>query len=307
MEELSGLNIMVTGGSGFLGSHLTDRLVLAGARVHAVSRVPRLSNDTVHWWQGSFEDIDSARNLIDAIHPDIIFHLGGHVTAAPGFEHVLPTLQSLLLSTVYLLIAGSERKCRRIVLTGSLTEPDGGIANEISGSPYAVAKWASNAYARMFNSLYQTPVVVVRPFMTYGPRQAKEKIVPYVISSLLRGEAPKLASGKWQADWIYVRDVIDGLLAAALKPRVEGSIVDLGSGTLVSVRDIVNHIIDLTHAHILPIFGALPDRPMEHARVADIIFAQRTLDWKPRVSLAEGLKETVDWYRHEMVKSPVTT
>lgn len=302
MEELSGLKIMVTGGTGFLGSHLTHRLVEAGARVHAISRMPRQSDNTVSWWQGSFEDSDGTRKLIDAIHPDIIFHLGGHVTAAPGIEHVLPTLQSLSLSTVNLLIVGTERGCKRIVLTGSLTEPVGGISGEIPGSPYAAAKWASNAYARMFNGLYQTPVVVVRPFMTYGPGQAKEKIITYVISSFLRGEAPKLSSGKWQADWIYVRDVIDGLLAAAVSPGVEGRIVDLGSGRLVSIKDIVDHIVDLTQPRVAPDYGALSDRPMEQTRVAEMHLTQHILDWTPRVSLVEGLTETVEWYRHELLQ-----
>lgn len=303
MEKLSGLKVMVTGATGFLGSHLTHRLVEMDARVHAISRIPRQSDDTVCWWQGSFEDIDGTRKLLDTIDPDIIFHLGGHVTAAPGIEHVLPTLRSLFVSTANLLVVGTERGCQRIVLTGSLTEPIGGTWDEIPGSPYAAAKWASNAYARMFNGLYQTPVTVVRPFMTYGPGQAKEKIIPYVISSFLRGEAPKLSSGKWLADWIHVRDVIDGLLAAAMSPGVEGRTLDLGSGRLASIKDIVDHIIDFTQPSVEPEFGALPDRPMEQTRVADIHTTQRILGWKLRVSLAEGLKETVEWYRHRGVKS----
>src|SRR5262245_45538890 len=221
-QQLSGQRILVTGASGFLGSHLCRRLGETGAEVNAVSRVFRTSQDSsLRWWQGDMAEIATASGLLRAVRPEVIFHLSGLSTASPDRELVWPTLQSLLISTVNLLTVSAEIGCRRLVLLGSLTEPTPGPGEVVPGSPYAAAKWASSAYGRMFHRLYKTPVVIVRPFMTYGPGQDTGKLIPYVILSLLKEEAPKLSSGQWQADWIYVDDVIDGLLAAAQSPALE--------------------------------------------------------------------------------------
>ena len=289
--------ILITGGSGFLGSHLCRRFLHHDAEVHAVSRGKRNSDPAgLRWWQGDMADVGSVRRILYQIKPDVIFHLSGLTTAVPDRELVLPMLHSLLVSTVNLLVVAAEIRCRRVVLAGSLNEPQPGHWETAPDSPYAAAKWASSAYGRMFFKLYQTPVVTVRVFMTYGPRQDMRKLIPYVTVSLLRGEAPRISSGRWEADWIYIDDVIDGFVLAAHAPDVEGSTIDLGSGTLVSVRTIVQHLFDLTGSKIDPLFGALSDRPFEQARLADITQAQATLGWKPKTSLREGLERTISWY-----------
>ena len=300
LEQLSGQKMLVTGASGFLGSHLRSRLCTSGLEVHAISRTRRSSDESyLHWWQGDFEDIATVQRLLHVIKPDVIFHLSGQVTAAPDLQLVLPTLHSLLVSTVNLLTVATDIGCRRIVLAGSLTEPEPGHTDAAPGSPYAAAKWASSTYGRMFHALYRTPVVITRPFMTYGPRQDRRKFIPYIMLSLLQGEAPKLSSGQWQTDWIYVDDVVDGLLAAAQVPDVEGCSIDLGSGTLVSMRAVVQHIVDLVGSRAEPLFGALPDRPLEPVRIADTASAYALMGWKPTTPLEEGLKRTLDWYKRQ--------
>ena len=239
---------------------------------------------------------NAARNLIHSLKPDVIFHLAGLTSASPGLEMVLPTMQSLLVSTVNVLTAASESGCRRLVLAASMREPSPSDGETVPSSPYAAAKFACSAYGRMFSKIYGLPVVLIRPFMTYGPKQSVSKLVPYVTLSLLRGESPKLGSGQSQADWIYIDDVIDGLLAAAVTPGVEGSSIDLGSGSLVSIRSVVERIVSLVGARIEPSFGSLPDRPMEEARVADVDGAFTLLGWKAVTPLEEGLKRTVKWY-----------
>lgn len=301
LDQVSGQRILITGASGFLGSHLCDRLCKNGAEVHAVSREQRTADpSSVQWWQGNMEDIEVVQNLFHTIKPEVIFHLSGHVTGAADWELVLPTFQSLLISTVNLLTVAAEVGCSRIVLIASLEEPQAGHTDAAPASPYAAAKWASGAYARMFHKLYQTPVVLVRPFMTYGPRQNVRKIIPSVILSLLQKQAPKVASGQRQVDWIYVDDVIAGLLAAALVPGVEGYTFDLGSGTLVSIRAVVQQLTDLISPQVEPLFGALPDRPLEQVRVADIAHTYAKLSWQPVTSLEKGLEHTVDWYRRQL-------
>jgi UDP-glucose 4-epimerase len=294
----TGRKVLVTGASGFLGSHLTRRLLEQRVEVHAVSRRQRTTDSTSpRWWQADTADVAVARDLIGTVRPDLIYHFAGLSTAVPDLELVLPTLNSLLVSTVNILTAATETSRCRVVLAASLTEPQAGDAHPMPGSPYAAAKWASGGYARMFHQLYQLPVVMVRPFMTYGPGQDHRKIIPYLVLSLLRGEAPKLSSGYQQFDWIYIDDVVRGLLAAGDAPSVEGCTIDLGSGTLASVRTVAQKLTELMQPRSKPIFGALPDRPLERTRVADIAYAYAKLDWQPEISLDTGLTRTVAWYR----------
>jgi nucleoside-diphosphate-sugar epimerase len=198
---------------------------------------------------------------------------------------------------VNLLLALTELGRGKIVLAGSLEEPveEG---TEVCSSPYAASKWAARSYARMFHALYGTPVVNTRIFMVFGPgRQPITRLVPYVISSLLSGEAPKLTSGERKVDWIYIDDVIEGLLACARSQDVLGGTVDLGSGCLTEVRTVALLIAQLMGTEIRPEFGALADRQMEQVRVADVRRTYDQLGWQPRTSLETGLRTTIAWFR----------
>jgi nucleoside-diphosphate-sugar epimerase len=288
--------VLVTGATGFIGTPLCSRLVENGANVYALSRsIQESTSRDLHWIQADLADISSVRQILDQVRPDIIFHFSGLATAATDLELVIPTFQSLLASTVYLLVSAANFGCCRFVLPGSLTEPAVGHFNP--GSPYGAAKWASSIYGRMFFDLYDMPVVNVRPFMTYGPGQSLGKLVPYVTLSALRGESPNLSSGEWKADWIYVDDVVAGFLAAGATPGVDGLTIDLGSGELTAIALVVQKIIDLTGHKVKPVFGAQPDRPFEQIRVADTKQAYATLAWQPTVSLTEGLERTISWLR----------
>jgi UDP-glucose 4-epimerase len=153
----------------------------------------------------------------------------------------------------------------------------------------------------MFHALFRVPVVTARIFMTYGPGQRDlTKLVPYVIVSLLQGQAPRLTSGGRLVDWIHVDDVVDGLVALALAPAVERRTIDLGSGALVSIRAVVEHLVTLTGSPLEPLFGAVPDRALELTRAADTTAAYARLSWKPAISLADGLARTVDWHRRQL-------
>ena len=261
--SLRATRALVTGARGFLGSHLCRRLLAEKAEVHAVSRVRcQGGEDSVHWWQCDVVDAVAVQDLISRVKPDVVFHFGGVVTAAPDVQLVAPTFHSLLTSTINLLTAVTDVGRGRVVLAASLEEPTAGTADTlVPGSPYGAAKLAAGAYARMFVKLYGTPVVSLRPFMAYGPGQNATKIIPYTILSLLRGEAPQLSSGDRALDWVYVDDVIDAFLLAAWRPGVEGRTLDLGWGTTVRIRDLVDRVVRLVDPSITPRYGAQPDRP----------------------------------------------
>ena len=303
-SQLARHKILVTGASGFIGSHLCRRLSNCGAEVHGVSRkIPIKDERYLRWWQGDLADIQMVRNLLTSVKPEVIFHLASHVAGSRSLELVLPTFSSNLMSVINLLTVATEIGCKRIILTGSLEEPDLCNSETIPSSPYAAAKWASSAYARMFHALYQTPVIIARLFMVYGPgQQDLNKLVPYEILSLLRKEVPKLSSGKREVDWIYVEDVVEGLIAIAQASNGEGSTVDLGSGSLVPVRTVVQIIAGMVDSEAVPDFGATPDRLMEQVRVADTERTYSVIGWKPTTSLEKGLEATVVWYRDQLRK-----
>lgn len=296
--SLAGRRVLVTGASGFLGTHICSRLSAGGAIVHATSRQPRpTGSDGVAYRQADVADIAVARELLASVRPDIVYHLAGAVGASPALPLVLPTYHSLLTSTVNLLVAATEQGCARVVLTGSLTEPAPIGPEPVPRSPYAAAKTMGVAYGQMFHALYRTPVVILRPFMTYGPAQASTKLIPSTILALLSGKAPQLSSGEVRADFVYVDDVADAFLAAAVTPGIEGASFDLGCGTLISIRHVVEQLARLTGSTAMPQFGALPDRPGENEIAAKTAPAAWGLNWVARTPLEEGLERTIAWYR----------
>ena len=297
-NRLSGEKVVVTGASGFIGMHLCRRLCKAGAEVHAISRTKHPKNaDGLRWWQGDLAELETVQELLATIKPGLIFHLASLVAGARDLDLVIPMLRNNFLTTLNLLTVATDLGCRRLILAGSLEEPEIEDPEAIPCSPYAAAKWASSAYARMFHALYQLPVIMVRIFMVYGPAQQDlRKLIPYVILSLLRGEAPKLSSGQRQVDWIFVEDVVEGFLATAQATGVEGKTIDIGSGTLVSIRTLVEQLVRLINPQIEPLFGAIAERPLERVRMADLMRSHTLIGWKPTTPLEEGLKRTVDWY-----------
>lgn len=290
--------VMVTGASGFIGACLSDVLAQGGARVIGVSRRRRSSDsENMSWVQADLSDYESVENCIQSTSPQIIFHLASEVTGSRDLPQVIPTLQSNLVSTVNLLRAATEAGCSRIVLAGSLEEPAPGDPDPTPCSPYAAAKWAASGYARMFHALYQTPVVTARIFMVYGPGQNDtRKLVPYVCLATCRGERPRLSSGQRPVDWVYVDDVVEGLLRMGVHAGIQGKTIDLGSGELATVERVATAITAFASHPLEPLFGALPDRAMEQIRAADVEATRQALDWSPKTPLREGLHKTFLWY-----------
>lgn len=300
--RLAGARVLVTGASGFIGGPLCRRLAELGARVHGTSRGSELPPEVFHGRsRGDLADADFTLRLVDEVQPDVLFHLASHVTGSREPEVVLPTFRGNLASTVNVLLAAREAGCRRVVMAGSMEEPEPRSPGEPVApppSPYAAAKWGASAYARMFHALYGLPVVTARLFMVYGPGQRDlRKLVPYVILSLLRGERASLSSGRRDVDWIYVDDVVEGLVALATASGVEGDHLDLGSGELVTVREVAEHLARLAGVAEEELgIGELPDRPLEEVRRANPERTRERTGWAPAVPLPEGLRRTFAWY-----------
>lgn len=291
--------MIVTGARGFLGSHLVRRLVAEGVEVHAVSRRPWPGSvEGFRTWSVDLREPDECRQLIQAVGPSTIFHLASHVAGGRDVALVSTTLADNLMSSVNLMAAVTDHKDVRIVLAGSMEEPHPAEKMTTPSSPYAASKWAATAYARMFHELWGVPTVVLRIAMAYGPGQPDErKLVPYVITRLLAGESPALSSGDREIDWVFVDDLIDSFLAAAVVPRAAGGIFDIGSGAPVSIRHTAQLIQEIIGTDVPLRFGAQQDRLLDSARIAVPFDAAATLGWIPQIGLRDGLSRTVEWYR----------
>lgn len=289
---------LVTGGAGFIGTRLCARLAAEGFVVHSASRRQVADAGPVRHSRCDLADFESTARLLDSVRPDYVFHLASHVQGAPDLKHVLPAFRDNLQTTVNLLTAVAERGCRRFVMTGSFMEPSAGAGDPVPTSPYAAAKSASGLFLRMFEAIHRVPISTARVYMVYGPgQQDLTKLVPYVILSLLRGESPRISSGRRLVDWVFVDDVVEGLLRIALSEHALGRTVEIGTGSVISTADIVALIHRLVGSSAMPLIGALPDRPLEVTGAARIEETLRVIGWTPGVSLEEGLKRTIDFYR----------
>jgi nucleoside-diphosphate-sugar epimerase len=303
ITSLSGRRLLVTGATGFIGARICRSALDAGAIVHAVSRTPHDNDGDLRWEQGDLTEEAVARELVRRVEPDVVLHLASEVSGGRDLGLVLPMLRGNLLAAVNLMVACAEAGRPRVVLAGSMEEPDLGDANAVAQSPYAVAKWGQLAYARHFQALHELPVVHLRVFMVYGPGQLDlRKLVPYVTVSLLRGHAPKLTSGGRAVDWIFVDDVVDAFLRAAVAPEAAGGSFDVGSGELVTARSLVERLAEVVGGDAAPEFGAIADRPLERIRAADPSAAAAALGWRPRIALDDGLAQTVAFYRSWLSK-----
>jgi nucleoside-diphosphate-sugar epimerase len=288
--------VLVTGGSGFIGGHLAASLLAAGDDVYAASRAPRADGE-LEWVAVDLSDAAAVAGVFAYVEPDVVYHLAGYVSGARSLDAVAPSVRDTIVASVNVLVE-STRAGARVVLAGSMEEPDSDDA--VPASPYAAAKATVAAHAAMLNRLHGLAVVTLRLFMVYGPGQHdRSKLVPYVITSLLAGRRPELSSGARPVDWVYVDDVVEALLEAGRREGLGGETFDVGSGKLVTVRELVERLVAATDSDVEPDFGALPDRPNEVVRVAELDATRRVLGWAPRVELDEGLRRTVEWYRSD--------
>jgi nucleoside-diphosphate-sugar epimerase len=290
---------LVTGASGFIGNSLCSMLLESGATVHGTSRRNVAFNcERFRHFSVDLADSSEVDELFAESRPQYVIHLASCVTGRREIDWVRETMRANLLTTVNVLVASESSGVSKTVLAGSLEEPDSLTATAVPASPYAAAKWASAAYARMMHALYDTRVSVARIFMVYGPgQQDLKKLVPYVCLSAAEGKAPKLMSGDRPVDWIFIDDVIDGLIRMVFRGPDDGSYVDLGSGKLVTTGDVATRICEIASNGILPQFGALPDRAMEQVRKANADDTLAAINWTASTDLKSGLKRTYDWYK----------
>lgn len=304
--------ILITGGSGFIGSHLVRRLAEADADVHVFLRTSsdtrRLGDVSRGFTRHDADLTDPAtlRAAIRNIRPRTVFHCaswGGH----PGQTDAAAIFGTNLAGTFHLLSASEETGFDRFVHIGSSSEYGMKSAPMSEGDEpepvdaYGASKAGATLWCRAAAISRGLPVVTLRLFSPYGSWDDPARLIPTVAKAFLEGHSVKLASPAGARDFIHVDDVLEAILLAATVPTAAGEIINVGSGRQATSGEVVGILSRLIPGAPPPSWGAIPSRPGSSVWVADIGKARKILGWEPRVSLEEGLRRTVEWMRNETV------
>jgi UDP-glucose 4-epimerase len=300
-NSLNGQTVLITGAAGFYGQNLLSRLSGSGAHVVSVcrdlSKVSAIAQEQCKWVEADLADRAQTDELFRVTKPSIAFHLTSASLGGTEIANVRASIAGDLMPTLNILESAARSQVGRVVLPCSMEEPfpaiDADSELAIPETPYALSKLVCGLYGRFFRHAYDLPVVVVRCFLTYGPHQKPYKLIPYVIRSLQRGEAPKLSSGTRLIDWVYVDDLVSALIAAATVPQIPDRVLEIGTGELRTIREVVTIIRDLMGGPE-PVFGAVAARG--HERAARIGPALSLLNWTPKTSIESGLRRTIQFY-----------
>jgi nucleoside-diphosphate-sugar epimerase len=241
----------------------------------------------------------------------LVFHLASGADVGTDLSVLDGQIRVTQMAAIHVALACLELQVRRVVHVGSGKEYGSGPApfretQELAPvSPYAAAKAAATAFMRMFAASHGLPAVVVRPFLTYGPAQDANLLIPGLILHALEGRDFPMTAGEQLREFNYVDDIVAGLLCAGEAPGVEGLVFNVGCGEPRRVRDVVSLVLELMGNPICVEFGKLPYRAGETRQFyCENERARRLLGWRPRVPLEEGLGRTIAWYRHHGRETP---
>lgn len=303
------MRVFITGGTGFIGSHLVRRLVHEGCAVGALVRPGSdpwriedvLSKVTVI--PGDLTALDQAAGRIRSFRPDLIVHLAWQGAQAFHQQDDPAQVFDNLPGSLELVRLAGEMRCRRWIGLGTAMEygrlaaPQGEDAAPQPTSLYGAAKYGAGLLAERLCRAYGVPCTWLRLFYAYGPADDPARLIPSVIDTLLRGEKPALSPGEQQWDYLYISDLVEALYWVTTSPAAQG-VFNVGSGEARPIREIVETIRDLIDPSLPLGFGEVPYRPGQVMHLqADITKLRTATGWRPRTSLAEGLRRTVDWHR----------
>lgn len=316
-RELKGEKILVTGSGGFIGSHLTERLVKEGASVRALihynsrndwgllETLPPEVLKEIEIFMGDIQDPFSVRKAVKGT--DVVFHLAALI--AIPYSYVAPQsyVTTNVQGTLNVVQACLDEGVGKVVHT-STSETYGTALyapidekHPMQGqSPYSASKIGADKIAESYFLSFGLNVATIRPFNTYGPRQSARAVIPTIISQVLSGGPLKLGSLHPTRDLNFVADTVDGFIKVAQSGKSPGEVVNVGSGSEISIGDLAGKIMKIIGNEVEIITDDQRIRP-EKSEVGRLLCdnrkAKELAGWEPRVSLDEGLKRTIDWVR----------
>jgi dTDP-glucose 4,6-dehydratase len=310
--------VVVTGAGGFIGSALVERLVSDGAKVRAMLRytsrgqrgclddIPEAVEREVDITLGDVRDFDAVREVTRGAHA--IFHLAALVGIPYSYEHPQEVIDTNIMGTSNVLLAAKElATLERVVLTSTSEVYGSALRTPIdeqhplqAQSPYSATKIAADALGISFSRSFGMPVTIVRPFNAYGPRQSARAVIPTIISQALAGAALRLGTLETTRDFTFVEDTARGFVAVAASEAALGEVVNVGSGTEVTIGDVVGKVGEIVGRDLEVEVDDRRVRPekSEVSRLhADSSKALQLAGWRAEVPLDEGLSRTIEWIR----------
>ena len=304
--------VFVTGGAGFIGSHLVKRLIKEGADVTVLVRYQeKLDNirvspiwDNIKLLESDIRNSDISKR-INEIKPDVIFHLAAFNHVGRSFTNVQECFEANAWGTANLLEAYDDYE--RFVYTSTsevygLQETTPFVETMIPHpqSPYSVTKYTGELFALMKQRQKNLPISVIRPFNVFGPYQSPSAVIPDLIVKALNGERISTTKGEQTREFNFVENTIDGFLAIAEKKESIGQVINIGGGESceVSIADLVKKIVKYSGSKSEIGIGDIEYRPNEIWRMySNSEKAKKLLGWGPKTSFDDGLKKTIDWFK----------
>lgn len=306
--------VLVTGADGFIGSHLTEALLSAGYQVRALSYynsfndwgwLEGINNPDLEVVSGDVRDPDFCRHITRGC--SLVFHLAALI--AIPYSYVAPDsyVDTNIRGTLNMLQAARDCNVERIVVTSTsevygtaLYVPIDENHPRQPQSPYSATKIGADALAKSFYNAFELPVVIARPFNTYGPRQSARAIIPTIITQIAAGHREiKVGDLTPARDFNFVTDTAAGFIALATAPGIEGREINIATGREVTMEETLHTIARLMGADIEWVTDPERIRPSKsevRRLLGDNKLITSLTDWRPRVSLEEGLSKTIDWF-----------
>lgn len=312
--------VLVTGADGFIGSHLTERLIREGCRVRAfvyynafnswgwLDSLDKKTIKKIDAFSGDVRDHNSVRKAMKDM--DVVFHLAALIGIPFSYHAPDSYIDTNVKGTLNIIQAGMESGSKRILVTS--TSEVYGTARTVpimeghplqGQSPYSASKIGADKIAESFFKSFNAPITIVRPFNTYGPRQSARAVIPTIITQLLGGrKSIKLGSLEPTRDLNYVKDVCDGFVSIALSDKTIGEEVNIASGSEVSIGELARKIaqkidpkarITLDKSRVRPENSEVMQLLGDNGKITELT------DWRPRYDLDKGLDETIKWFRNK--------
>lgn len=318
MMELRGKNVLVTGADGFIGSHLAEALLDEGCKVRAfayynsfnswgwLDSLEKGKRDALDVFCGDIRDPNGVRQAMSGM--DVVFHLAALIAIPFSYHSPDSYVDTNIKGTLNVLQAARDSKCQKVLVTS--TSEVYGTARYVpidenhpfqGQSPYSASKIGADRIAESFWRSFGVPVAIVRPFNTFGPRQSARAVIPTIITQLLCGaEEIKLGSLQPTRDFNYVADTVAGFIAIAKSDGTVGEEINIATQREISIGELASELIRQIKPNARIVTDGARLRP-EKSEVERLLGANekihRLTGWRPKYAFADGIAETIDWFR----------
>lgn len=306
--------ILITGATGFIGSHLTHRLVEEGFTVGIIKRQNsdawRIKDilDKIKCYDVNLLDTMGIIKVVSDFNPDGIFHLATYYAVEHNLQEISLMIDTNVLGAINLLESSKETKVKLFVNTSTCfvyKDSENKLKENDDIKPlnlYALTKIQAEQACTFYSEKYDLQTITFRLFPPYGPMDHERRLIPYAIKNFLEKKKLKLTTGEQKWDFVYVDDIVNAYLKLLSAHQIleKHEIFNIATGNAVSVREVISHVKQILNSKIEPEWGAIPHRKNEvWFTRADITKAKNFLKWQPKIEILEGgLELTVEWYKN---------